>query len=99
MRSGSINVIVASEVIEHLENPRSLLRDVARLLRPDGILVLTTPNNESIRSLLSLTTRGSFAAFGESSYPAHITPVLRIDLARVVDEAGLSCDPSSFLHR
>jgi len=75
-------------VIEHLENPRAVAREWFRLLRPGGYLVYSTPNNESWRSLLSLATRGYFVAFGPTNYPAHITPMLGIDLKRVLTEAG-----------
>ncbi|WP_293682113.1 bifunctional 2-polyprenyl-6-hydroxyphenol methylase/3-demethylubiquinol 3-O-methyltransferase UbiG [uncultured Phenylobacterium sp.] len=84
----SFDAIAAVEVIEHLENPRAMLRECFRLLRPGGLLVVTTPNNESLRSQVSLFFRGHFAAFGPDSYPAHITPLLRIDLMRASSEAG-----------
>lgn len=86
----AFDAIAAIEVIEHLENPRGFFRECARLLKPGGVLVLTTPNCESWRSLISLLVRGHFAAFGDNSYPAHITPVLPIDLRRAAQEAGLA---------
>ncbi len=86
----AFDAITALEVIEHLENPRQFFRDCVRLLRPGGLLVLTTPNCESWRSLVSLLARGHFAAFGADSYPAHITPLLLIDLQRAAREAGLT---------
>lgn len=45
----TFNVIVSAEVIEHLENPRAVVREWFRLLRPNGTLVFSTPNNESWR--------------------------------------------------
>jgi 2-polyprenyl-3-methyl-5-hydroxy-6-metoxy-1,4-benzoquinol methylase len=87
------DVIVSAEVIEHLENPRFVAREMFRLLRPGGTLLLTTPNNESWRSLLSLLVRSHHVAFGDGSYPAHITPLLRIDLERILTEAGF-CAPA-----
>jgi 2-polyprenyl-3-methyl-5-hydroxy-6-metoxy-1,4-benzoquinol methylase len=86
----SFDVIVSAEVIEHLENPRFVAREMFRLLRPGGALLLTTPNNESWRSLLSLLVRGHHVAFGDGSYPAHITPLLRVDLQRILTEAGFA---------
>jgi 2-polyprenyl-3-methyl-5-hydroxy-6-metoxy-1,4-benzoquinol methylase len=86
----SFDVIVSAEVIEHLENPRATAREWHRLLRPGGLLVFSTPNNQSIRSLIALVVRGHFVAFGSSSYPAHITALLRKDMERVVAEAGLT---------
>jgi 2-polyprenyl-3-methyl-5-hydroxy-6-metoxy-1,4-benzoquinol methylase len=85
----SFDSIVSSEVIEHPENPRAA-REWFRLLRPNGRLILTTPNNESWRSLLALLVQGHFVAFGDSSYPAHITALLRKDIERILIEAGFS---------
>lgn len=84
----SFDVIISTEVIEHLENPRAVAREFARLLRPGGRVVLTTPNQESIRSMLSLVATGHFVAFQDSCYPAHITALLRTDLRRIFTEAG-----------
>lgn len=87
---GAFDTIVCSEVIEHLENPRALLREVARLLAPGGLAVLSTPNCENIRSLVALAIRGHHWAFGPNSYPAHLTALTRLDLRRCCEEAGLT---------
>ncbi len=89
LADASFDTIAALEVIEHLENPRRFFREAARLLKRQGLLVVTTPNCESLRSAVSLLLRGYFAGFGPDSYPAHITPLLRIDLERAASEAGL----------
>ena len=88
--SESFDVIISTEVIEHLENPRALFREFYRLLRPGGTLILSTPNQESIRSLLSLILFGHFVAFLETNYPAHITALLKKDLERICLETGFS---------
>jgi 2-polyprenyl-3-methyl-5-hydroxy-6-metoxy-1,4-benzoquinol methylase len=40
----SFDYVVSSEVIEHVPEPRQAIRELARVLRPGGVLVLTTPN-------------------------------------------------------
>src|ERR1700733_1000621 len=84
----AFDVVVAAEVIEHLENPRFMIREIFRILRPGGMAIVTTPNNESWRSLISLLVRGHYMAFGDSGYPAHITALLRKDLTRMFQEAS-----------
>lgn len=93
---GSFGAVTAIEVIEHLENPRHLIREISRVLRPGGWAVITTPNNESWLSLLSLGIRGHFSAFADSCYPAHITPVLEVDLRRMLGEQGFEGVEVSF---
>lgn len=46
------DVIVASEVLEHVPNPRALLEDIARVLRPGGLLWATTPHGRGISARL-----------------------------------------------
>jgi len=84
------DVNAAVEVIEHLENPRAFVRELARVTRLDGWIVVTTPNQVSLLSLLTLVTKGQFAAFQRRDYPAHRTALLEIDLCRIADECGLT---------
>lgn len=84
----SFSTITAVEIIEHLENPRAMVREAFRLLRPGGTFILTTPNNESWRALGSLVLQGHFVYFTDSNYPAHVTALLAKDLERILGEAG-----------
>lgn len=42
--SQHFDVITAAEILEHLSEPRLLLQEVARILRPGGLLWATTPH-------------------------------------------------------
>jgi 2-polyprenyl-3-methyl-5-hydroxy-6-metoxy-1,4-benzoquinol methylase len=84
---GAFDVVVSAEVIEHLENPRFMMRELFRVLRPGGTAIVTTPNNESWRSVVALLVRGHFVFFSDSCYPAHITALLRKDFTRIFQEA------------
>jgi 2-polyprenyl-3-methyl-5-hydroxy-6-metoxy-1,4-benzoquinol methylase len=43
----TFNAVVLMEVIEHLRDPRPTLAEIRRVLKPGGILLVTTPNAES----------------------------------------------------
>lgn len=87
---GCADVVAAVEVIEHLENPRAFARELVRLARPGGLVVITTPNQQSLLSLLTLLLKGRFAAFQDVHYPAHLTALLEVDLRRIAAECGLA---------
>jgi 2-polyprenyl-3-methyl-5-hydroxy-6-metoxy-1,4-benzoquinol methylase len=83
------DVVTAIEVIEHLENPREFARKLVRLAKPGGWVVITTPNQLSFLSLLTLIVKKRFQAFQDVHYPAHLTALLEVDLRRIAAECGL----------
>jgi 2-polyprenyl-3-methyl-5-hydroxy-6-metoxy-1,4-benzoquinol methylase len=82
---------VSLETIEHLENPRAFFREMTRITRPGGLVIVTTPNQLSFLSKLTLIVKNEFTAFQERPglYPAHRTALLETDLARIARESGL----------
>jgi SAM-dependent methyltransferase len=50
----AFDVIICSEVIEHIYSPDDLLDNIARLLKPDGYALLTTPNLASWKNRIAL---------------------------------------------
>jgi SAM-dependent methyltransferase len=45
----TFDVVVAFEVIEHLQNQEKFLAEIARVLRDDGLFIISTPNREIYR--------------------------------------------------
>jgi 2-polyprenyl-3-methyl-5-hydroxy-6-metoxy-1,4-benzoquinol methylase len=86
---GEADVVTAVETIEHLENPWAFVRSLVRIVKPGGWMVVTTPNQLSVLSLLTLVTKRRFSAFQDSHYPAHRTALLESDLERMASAAGL----------
>jgi len=90
LTDASADVVTAVETIEHLENPREFCRELHRIARPGGWIVITTPNQLSLLSILTLIAKQRFSAFQDFAYPAHRTALLEIDLRRIASECGLT---------
>jgi 2-polyprenyl-3-methyl-5-hydroxy-6-metoxy-1,4-benzoquinol methylase len=78
---GAFDAVFSTEGIEHLENHFSFLREVCRVLKPGGLLVLTTPNITALRSRVRFFGSGFF---GRDSRPLNETsrhPLHHIGLA------------------
>lgn len=57
LKDNSFDVITALALIEHVENPSKMLQEAHRLLKKNGILLLTTPEVKSKRLLEFLAFR------------------------------------------
>ena len=84
------DLVIAIEIIEHLENPFRFVRECSKILKPKGLLVLTTPNVESVYSRIVFFMTGRLYSFGEyeTVRPAHITPIFNWKLDMMLEEAG-----------
>lgn len=89
---GSFDCVTATELIEHLENPRHFIRQCFEILRPGGLLVLSTPNTASSISLAQFVRTGEFRWFMAEHYDCtgHITPILLPVLCNALKEAGFT---------
>jgi SAM-dependent methyltransferase len=79
---GSFDVVTFWDVIEHVPNPLETLRRAYRLLRSDGLLVLRTPNLDS----LDARVFGSYWIGYE--LPRHLYVFSRRTLERLLQKAG-----------
>lgn len=79
---GSFDVIVMSELIEHLTDPDSALRRARELLRPGGVLYLTTPHG---RGLSGRTLRASWSVLCP---PEHLQLFSIASMRRSLRDAG-----------
>src|SRR5690349_17222882 len=41
--TGTIDTVICNQVLEHVFNPESFLKEIARVLKPTGKLILTVP--------------------------------------------------------
>ncbi len=50
----SLDLIIASEILEHLNNPESASREIWRVLKPGGKAIISTPYKERLRYTLCI---------------------------------------------
>lgn len=95
----TFDLVTCTEVVEHLENFRHGVREIARVLKPGGIAVLSTPNVLTIKSRWAYLTRGFFTYFDplpfhhdSRIYPGqrHISPLPYFYLAHALADAGFT---------
>jgi SAM-dependent methyltransferase len=80
------------EVIEHLENPRHIFRQIKSLLNRGGVVLLTTPNASGLYSRLRFFFTGQMAMFTDAAYAigqGHITPLTAWQLEKIFSENGM----------
>lgn len=85
----SADVVTAVETIEHLDNPWIFMRRLSALAKPGAWVVVTTPNQLSALSVLTLIVKKRFSAFQDAHFPTHRTALIASDLQRAAREAGL----------
>lgn len=61
------DLVIFTEVIEHINNPLEVIGNISRLLKPGGVLYITTPN------FASLERRVLGPQWGMIAYPEHIS--------------------------
>lgn len=59
-KSKVFNIVLLGEVLEHFEDPVSMLKEIRGLLEPTGSVVITIPNMPSLRNRLKFGLLGIF---------------------------------------
>jgi len=86
----SFDFVLCQEVIEHIENPWKLFRDIKRVLKDNGTLILTTPNIQSkySKKIFSRNNFGYFNWFEEKDLNYHINPFPFWEIELIAKKSG-----------
>ena len=95
----SFDLTVSIEGIEHVENPFQMARELARVTKPGGRLILSTPSISNLEDRLGYLAKGHFAGFisqevvekqGPGYY--HINLLNYVELRQILDFAGFQIE-------
>jgi SAM-dependent methyltransferase len=94
------DAVVALDAIERVENPRALMREITRIVRPGGWVAVTASNQLSFASKLSLIFRNQFPvlARGQRFDPGRLVALVESDLRHMATECGLADVDVSYAH-
>ena len=90
--AGSFDALILSEVLEHLRDPWSVLERVRPLLRPGGLVFVSTPN-VAHREIIVMLLRGRWELRSYGPLDAtHLRWFTPSSLRRAFEEAGFVVD-------
>jgi SAM-dependent methyltransferase len=67
--SGSVDAVICSETLEHIKQDAQAIKEIATVLRPGGVLLLTVPNLWNASRLLEMTKKRNL---GIELMPGHV---------------------------
>lgn len=92
---GTFDVIVAGEMIEHLNNPGLFLTGIKRFMNADTLLVITTVNAYSAMRFAIYGLRGK-GGVSEPVHPDHVAYYSYKTLTRMIERHGFEIDDFMF---
>jgi SAM-dependent methyltransferase len=87
----TFDAVLGVEVIEHVQDQWRYARQLIRLARPGGFVVVTTPNTSSWLSRFLFFFKGQFSSFDDHGLTyGHISPISAWELELVLTRCGLT---------
>ena len=82
---GRFSLVHASHLIEHVDDPLALAREVQRILKPGGIFICVTPSIDGFQARL-------FGSRWRSAIADHLTLFGKTSLRRLLESSGLKVE-------
>jgi len=89
-KDASFDMVVSIEGIEHLKDTEKTIKEIYRVLKNGGYLILSTPNVINLRSRCKFLIRGELFWFDEVAIErfGHISPQLPFILEHLLSKIG-----------
>jgi len=102
-QSAVFDAVLSSEVIEHTPDPAASVRELYRLVKPGGSLVLSTPNRLWLPPVWTASALGlrPYDGYENFLWPAALRRTLESAGGRIVEHRGIHLWPFQIkaLHR
>ncbi len=102
---GQFDLVTCMEVIEHVSDPATFVRELAAHLKPGGLLILSTPNRTAASRLFLVEAAERLGQVPRGTHdwhqfltPEEMTALLEEAGLRVADMQGVAFSPMRGLH-
>jgi 2-polyprenyl-6-hydroxyphenyl methylase/3-demethylubiquinone-9 3-methyltransferase len=102
---GQFDLLTCMEVIEHVADPAAFVGAIAKRLAPDGLLVLSTPNQTSLSRLMMITVGEGLGRIPKGTHdfdkfigPERMKTLLSDAGLKCLDVEGIAWSPTRGLH-
>lgn len=89
------DVVIAVEIVEHLENPWAFFRGIKSILKKNGLAIVTTPNVNSTKDRMFYLIEGHPIYFGKRGIEnsgGHINMLPRWEIEHICSQTGLTLE-------
>ncbi len=94
------DVVFSDNVLEHLDQPLLVFKEVARVLKPGGVYLVKTPNRSHYVPTIARLTPQAFHGYvaslrgrsAEDTFPTHYKANSRSDIQRLARDSGLTVE-------
>jgi 2-polyprenyl-6-hydroxyphenyl methylase / 3-demethylubiquinone-9 3-methyltransferase len=104
-RLGQFDIVCSMEVIEHVTDPAAFVAELARHLKPDGLMLLSTPNRTPASRLFLVEAAERLGQVPRGTHnwdqfltPEELTALLEDTGLEVVEMTGIAFSPLKGLH-
>ena len=90
-KDGFFDYVICSEILEHLFYPEKLLSKIKRVLKKNGVILITVPNLGALQVRLGVFFSGFSPMVNYSLNKPHIRFFSAKDMFNLVKDTGLGC--------